>query len=225
MHAIILAAGLGMRMRPLSDALPKPLLRVGGKPLMQYHIEALARAGVSEIVVNHGRMGNRIEAEFGSGATFGVNIRYSPEGDEPLETGGGIRHALPLLGEGPFIAVNGDIWTDYDFAALPASPGGLAHIVLVANPPHHPRGDFVLVDGRARGAGSPRHTYSGIAVYRPQLFVPLPDGERQPLAPLLRGAMAAGRVSGELFCGKWADAGTPERLRALDEALSCSPDS
>jgi len=142
MKAMILAAGRGERMRPLTDQLPKPLLTIDGKPLLQYHIEALAAAGIRELVINHALMGEMIEERFGNGESFKVHISYSAEGDNPLQTGGGIKHALPLLGEAPFIVVNGDIWTDYDFSCLPAVPAGLAHLVLVNNPPHHPHGDF-----------------------------------------------------------------------------------
>ncbi|MEX2524514.1 MAG: nucleotidyltransferase family protein [Gammaproteobacteria bacterium] len=219
MRAMILAAGRGERMRPLTDTTPKPLLEVGGRPLLQHHIEGLARAGITEIVVNTGPLGDQIEARFGDGALFGANIIYSHEGDAPLETGGGIRRALPLLGEGGFLVVNGDIWTDYDFSGLPDAPAGLAHLVLVDNPGHHPEGDFVLEDGRiVREDDRPRRTYSGIGVFRPELFRDEP-ATAFPLAPLLRRAIRRGEVSGEFYPGVWLDIGTPERLAGAESLI------
>jgi MurNAc alpha-1-phosphate uridylyltransferase len=211
MKAMILAAGLGERMRPLTEHRPKPLLEIAGKPLLQYHIEALARASVTELVINHALMGAMIEEYFGKGERFNINIRYSAEGDEPLETAGGIKRALPLLGEAPFIVVNGDIWTDFDFSRLPASPTGLAHLVLVDNPPHHPQGDFQLKDGDLKDRGSKRYTFSGIGVYHPALFKTMTE-EVFPLAPLLKEAMKNDQVTGELHPHLWLDIGTPERL-------------
>lgn len=222
MHAMILAAGLGTRMRPLSEDLPKPLLPVGGKPLLQYLVEALARADAGRIVINHGRMGDKIEAAFGDGEGFGVEILYSAEGPVPLETGGGIRRALPLLGPAPFIVANGDICTDFDFTGLPARPAGLAHIVLVPNPAHHPAGDFCLEGTQVRETGPQRLTYSGIGVFRPELFQDCPAGAF-PLGPLLREAIRRDQVSGEYFSGRWMDVGDPDRLRELDEALRNRP--
>lgn len=217
MKAMLLCAGRGERMRPLTDSLPKPLLSIGGKPIMQYHIEALARAGVRELVINHAIMGEMIEASFKSGEGFGVKICYSAEGNEPLETGGGIRRALPLLGSEPFIVVNGDIYCDYDFSTLPCALADqdLAHLVLVPNPPHHPQGDFSLCEGRVRADDGEKFTYSGIAVFHPGLFSKATKSAF-PLAPLLRRAMAARRVSGELYTGTWLDVGTVERLEAAN---------
>jgi len=217
---MILAAGRGNRMRPLTDHTPKPLLPVAGKPLIQYHIECLASAGVREIVINHAHLGRQIEERIGDGSRFGVAIRYSAEGEgQALETGGGIFKALPLLGPGPFLVVNGDIWTDYAFTDLRLAEGELAHLVLVENPPQHPAGDFGLVDGRVRAEGDPRLTFSGIGLYHPDLFTACTPGAF-PLAPLLRRAMTEDRVSGHLHRGHWFDIGTPELLQALDQWLS-----
>ena len=199
-------------MRPLTEEKPKPLLEIAGKPMLEYHIEALARAGVTEIVINHALMGAMIEAYFGNGERFKVSISYSAEGDEPLETAGGIKRALPLLGDAPFIVVNGDIWTDFDFSRLPGSPAGLAHLVLVNNPPHHPQGDFQLKNGDLKDAGTQRHTYSGIGVYRPALFKTLTEAVF-PLAPLLKEAMKNNQVTGQLHPHVWLDIGTPDRLK------------
>lgn len=211
MKAMILAAGRGERMRPFTDHTPKPLLPVGGKPLLQWHVEALVAAGLCDIVINHAWLGVQIEAALGDGRHLGAVIRYSAEGDTALETGGGIFKALPLLGDAPFVVVNADIMTDYPFARLPANPAGLAHLVLVPNPPHHPRGDFHLSHDQVTAEDEPRLTFSGIGVYHPDLFRGQQPG-RFPLAPLLRQAMAANRVSGELHAGRWVDVGTPERL-------------
>jgi len=217
MKAMILAAGRGERMRPLTDHTPKPLLQAGGRPLIDYHILALAAAGFCDVVINHAHLGTQIEQAVGDGGRFGVNIHYSAEG-EALETGGGIHKALPLLGPGPFVVVNGDIWTDYDFSQLPAEPAGLAHLVLVDNPPHHPRGDFALVGQRVETEGERLLTFSGIGIYRPELFAGCVPG-KFPLAPLLRKAMAEGQVSGEHYRGRWLDIGTPQRLAELDRQL------
>jgi MurNAc alpha-1-phosphate uridylyltransferase len=218
MRAMILAAGLGTRMGGLTAATPKPLLCAGGKPLLQYHLEALARCGVRDVVINHARNGARIEAEFGDGARFGLSIRYSAEGDAPLETAGGVRRALPLLGPAPFLLVNADIWTDFDLGRLTGIAPVAAHIVLVGNPPHHPGGDFGLAGTAVTVDGGPRLTYSGIGVYDPALFADLAPGPA-PLAPLLRAAIQAGRVSGEVHAGHWFDIGTPKRLADLDRFL------
>lgn len=220
MDAMILAAGLGTRMRPLSEDLPKPLLPAGGKPLLQYLVEALARAAVRRIVINHSRLGEKIEAAFGAGDRFGVDIVYSAEGNLPLETGGGIKSALPLVSPEPFIVVNGDIWTDFDYTALPAAPRGLAHIVLVANPAHHPAGDFALSGDLVLEQGERQLTYSGIGVFRAALFEHSPEGPF-PLTPLLREAIRREAVTGEYYGGRWMDVGSPERLRALDSLLNC----
>ena len=220
MKAMILAAGRGVRMRPLTDARPKSLLAVGGKPLIVWQLEKLARAGFGEAVINHAHLGDMIEAALGDGSRFGLSIRYSPEA-EALETAGGIALALPLLGTAPFLVINADIYSDYDFSALARVDlqDRLAHLVLVDNPPQHPRGDFALEAGRVREAGRQLLTFSGIGVYAPRLFGGIPPGAKVPLAPLLRKAMAAERVSGEHFHGSWHDIGTAERLQALDAEL------
>ena len=220
MKAMILAAGRGVRMRPLTDTAPKSLLPVGGKPLIAWHLERLARAGFGEAVINHAHLGHMIEAALGDGSRFGLAIRYSPE-REALETAGGIALALPLLGSEPFLVVNADVYSDYDFAALARLDlrDGLAHLVLVDNPPQHPRGDFALAAGRVRDAGERLLTYSGIGVYAPRLFAGIPREAKVALAPLLRKAIASDRVSGEHYCGRWHDIGTAERLRALDAQL------
>ena len=218
MRAMILAAGRGERMRPLTDQTPKPLLEVGGKPLIQYHIEALRDAGFRELVVNHAHLGNQIVERLGDGAQFGVHIDYSSEPEGALETGGGIKQALPLLGEQPFLVLNGDIWTDYPYQQLYREPEGLAHLVLIDNPPHHPEGDFQLNGRRLTVEGKRKLTFSGIGLYQPDLFADSPDGAF-PLAPLLRGAMQAGQVSGEYFQGRWLDIGTPQRLAELNTEL------
>lgn len=211
---MILAAGRGERMRPLTDTLPKPLLPARGVPLLEHHFAALARAGIAELVINLGWLGERIRAHVGDGSRFGVRVAYSEEGYPPLETGGGIHRALPLLGPEPFWLVNGDVFCAYAFDRRALAPGALAHLVLVPNPAHHPAGDFVLADGRVAESGGERLTYSGIAVLHPGLFAGCQPG-RFPLAPLLRAAMARGAVTGELHTGEWNDVGTPERLAAL----------
>ena len=218
MIAMILAAGRGERMRPLTDNTPKPLLQVGGKSLIQHHVEHLVRAGIKDLVINHAHLGEQIEASLGDGTRFGAVIRYSPEG-AALETGGGIFKALPMLGDTPFLVVNGDIWTDLDFAALTPKDGRLAHLVLVDNPPHNPNGDFALKDGEVTERGRPRHTFSGIGIYHPRLFVGCHPGPF-PLVPLLRHAMTRSLVSGQFHPGRWFDIGTPERLRTLDRMLA-----
>jgi len=244
MKAMILAAGRGERMRPLTDDVPKPLLSVGGRPLIEWHLLALARAGLREIVINHAWLGAQIVAALGDGARFGVSIRYSDEGDTALETGGGIFKALPWLGPGPFVVVNADVWTDFDHARRPVlDDGALAALVLVPNPPQHPQGDFALVPRAATGAAlplpgattaraatlladvvadptaAPRYTFSGIGVYRPEFFAGCMPG-KFPLLPLFRAASAAGRLRGSLYRGQWSDIGTPQRLRELDERLA-----
>jgi MurNAc alpha-1-phosphate uridylyltransferase len=218
MKAMILAAGRGNRMRPLTDHTPKPLLVAGGRPLIQHHLERLAAAGIREIVINHAHLGEQIETRLGDGGQFGVHIRYSVE-PTALETGGGIFNALPLLGPDPFLVINGDIWTDWDPADARLAESDLAHLVLVENPPHHPRGDFCLIDGRVHPDGDPRLTFSGIGLYSPALFEGCRPGAF-PLAPLLRRAMLDGRVGGERHAGHWFDIGTPERLAELDRFLS-----
>ena len=220
MKAMILAAGRGVRMRPLTDTTPKSLLAVGGKPLIVRQLEKLARAGFTEAVINHAHLGEMIEATLGDGSRYGLSIRYSPE-REALETAGGIALALPLLGAEPFLVINADIYSDYDFSALAGLDlqDRLAHLVLVDNPPQHPRGDFALDAGRVREAGERLLTFSGIGVYAPRLFGGIPAKAKVALAPLLRKAMAAERVSGEHYHGRWHDIGTAERLQALDAEL------
>ncbi|KAB0496799.1 N-acetylmuramate alpha-1-phosphate uridylyltransferase MurU [Pseudomonas moorei] len=219
MKAMILAAGKGERMRPLTLTTPKPLIRAGGVPLIEYHLRALAAAGFTEIVINHAWLGQQIEDYLGDGSRYGVHIQYSPEG-EPLETGGGIFRALPLLGDEAFVVVNGDIWTDYDFSVLHQPIAGLAHLVLANNPDHHPAGDFQLIDGQVRDAQPDvaTLTYSGIAVLHPQLFEGCSAGAFK-LAPLLRTAMANGQVSGERLNGQWVDVGTHERLAQAETLI------
>jgi MurNAc alpha-1-phosphate uridylyltransferase len=220
MKAMILAAGKGERMRPLTLHTPKPLVKAAGVPLIEYHLRALHAAGFDELVINHAWLGQQIEDHLGDGQRFGLSIRYSPEG-EPLETGGGIYRALPMLGDEPFLVVNGDVWTDYDFADLRKPITGLAHLVMIDNPDHNPAGDFCLVDGQVREADAvtPRLTYSGIAILHPQLFRTCEVGAFK-LAPLLREAMGQGLVTGEHFRGRWIDVGTHERLAQVEHTLS-----
>ena len=225
MKAMILAAGRGERMRPLTDFTPKPLLPVAGKPLIVWHLERLARAGYREIVINHAHLGDQIEALLGDGEAWGLHLRYSAEPAGALETAGGIANALPLLGEAPFLVVNGDIYCDWDFARAHAfrAPEQLAHLVLVDNPSHHPVGDFTLANGKVGGGdtatGAEKLTFGGIGIYRPELFAAIERGQSAKLAPLLRAAITADRISGEWHGGCWVDVGTPERLAALDDAL------
>ena len=235
MKALILAAGLGERMRPLTNTTPKPLLEVGGKPLIVWHIERLAAAGIRDIVVNTSWLADRFEPALGNGSRWDVHLHYRHEGTTPLETGGGMWNALRLLREGdrdaPFLAVNGDIWCDVDFSALPRSLDGDAHLVLVDNPPQHPAGDFALDDsGRVHSDGPSRLTFAGVGVYHPRLFAgwrdvigDAPGVEAAPprfkLAPLLRAAMSRGAVTGEHHRGAWTDVGTPQRLADLDARL------
>jgi N-acetyl-alpha-D-muramate 1-phosphate uridylyltransferase len=220
MRALIFAAGRGERMQPLTLATPKPLLVAGGKPLIVWHLEALARIGIIDIVINTAHLAAQFPQLLGDGSRYGLRIAYSYEGEAPLETGGGMRRALPLLGAGPFIAVNGDIWCDYDFARLPREPAGDAHLVLVDNPPQHARGDFTLDARGFVGDGeSGRLTFAGIGVYRPAIIA----GETREtfkLAPFLYAAARERRVTGEHHRGAWTDVGTPERLAALDAVLS-----
>ena len=208
-------------MRPLTDTTPKPLLQAGGRCLIEYHIGALVQAGIKQIVINHAWLGKQIEQTLGDGSHYGAVICYSPEEGGGLETGGGVYQALPLLGDAPFIVVNGDIWCDYPLGRLRAKVLGhhLAHLILVGNPDHHPQGDFALQeDGNLSCNAQPRLTFSGIGLYHPELFVQCRAG-RFPLAPLLREAMDRQRVSGEYYQGRWFDAGTVQRLRALDASL------
>ncbi len=213
-RAMLLAAGRGDRMRPLTDQTPKPLLAVRGKSLIVYHLEQLARSGVREVVINLAWLGARIRAALGDGSAFGLSIRYSDEGSRALETGGGIFKALPWLGSEPFLVVNADVYTDFDFGTLQIATDAWAQLLLVPNPAHHPNGDFVLEQGRVVAQGSPRWTYAGIGVYRPELFRGCQPG-RFALLPLLQRAIAARRLQGELYTGQWSDVGTVERLAAL----------
>jgi MurNAc alpha-1-phosphate uridylyltransferase len=218
---MILAAGRGERMRPLTLERPKPLLEAGGAPLIVHHLRALAAAGFDDVVVNLSWLGEQIRAALGDGSRHGVRLHYSEEGPEPLETGGGIFRALPLLGAGPFVVVNGDVWTDIPLERLRdrLQAGDLAHLVLVRNPTHNTRGDFVLERGRIVEVAGERHTFSGVGVYRAELFAGCADGAFK-LAPLLRAAARAGRVSGDMHDGAWLDIGTPARLAELDALLS-----
>lgn len=218
MKAMILAAGRGERMRPHTDHTPKPLLKAGDRRLIEYHLAALVAAGITDIVINHGHFGEQIEHVIGDGGRYGARIRYSAEGPDPLETGGGILHALPLLGAAPFIVVNGDIWTEFPFARLRDPGRDLAYLVLTDNPAHHPHGDFGLAHGRVINDDARRLTFTGIAVYQPALFAHCRPG-RFPLAPLLRETVAQDRVGGEHYRGAWLDIGTPQRLAELDARL------
>ena len=216
MKAMILAAGRGERMRPLTDHTPKPLLLVAGKPIIEHTITQLVAAGFTEIVINHAHLGEQIEAALGNGQALGASICYSPEGEQGLETAGGIINALPLLGDDVFLVVNGDIATDFDFATLKNIPVDLAHLVLVANPKHHTEGDFGLDDtGLVYEYAREQYTFSGIGLYSPKLFHNLPAGSRK-LGPLLRQAIAKQQISGQKFIGFWIDIGTPERLQELN---------
>jgi N-acetyl-alpha-D-muramate 1-phosphate uridylyltransferase len=225
MKAMILAAGRGERMRPLSDSVPKPMLPVAGKPLIAWLIERLAGCGIADIVINVSHLAGLIEDALGDGGSLGVRIVYSRE-RVALETAGGIAAALPLLGGTPFLAINGDVYSDFDFARLApvaarlSRSGDLAHLVLVDNPPHHPRGDFSLDDGVIRNGGASCFTFSGIGVYHPALFEPVTPGARFQLERLLRGPILQGRIRGECYDGLWLDVGTPERLAQLRRLLA-----
>jgi MurNAc alpha-1-phosphate uridylyltransferase len=219
-------------MRPLTDVTPKPLLQVHGKPLIVWHLEKLAALGVNDVVINTSHLAEQFPETLGDGARWGLRIRYAYEGNVPLETGGGMLNALPLLGPEPFIAISGDIWCDADLRVLPTAPGGLIHLLMVDNPPHHPHGDFALADdGRLNNDGEERLTYSGIGVFRPELLLgwqstvdQIAGGDEKPprfkLAPLLRNAIGQGRANGTHFRGRWTDVGTPERLASLGESLA-----
>lgn len=222
MKAMILAAGRGERMRPLTDFTPKPLLKVGAKPLIVWHLERLAQAGFKEVVINHAHLGGQIEQALGNGSLWSMHIQYSPE-QQALETAGGIANALPLLGEQPFLVVNGDIYTEIDFAPLANLANGfspnLAHLLMVDNPPQHPQGDFAIVDGRLSESGAIKLTFSGVGVYHPSLFASVGRGQAAKLAPLLRQAMAKQLATASYYDGVWHDIGTPERLHNLDQQL------
>ena len=228
MKALIFAAGLGERMRPLTDHTPKPLLQAGGKPLIVWHLEKLAAMGIRDVVINISWLAGQFPQMLGDGERWGLRLHWSHEGPAPLETGGGMLHARPLLGEAPFLLVNGDVWTDFDFTRLPAEPAGQAHLVLVDPPAHKTHGDFALDDdGIVRAEGARRLTYAGLGIYRPALLdgwrAVIGDGAGDPprfmLAPLLRARMPEGAITGEYWGGRWTDVGTPERLRQLDAEL------
>lgn len=219
MKAMILAAGRGERMRPLTDHTPKPLLPVAGKPLIEHTINQLVSAGFTDIVINHAHLGQQIEDKLSNGSHLGATISYSPEGDQALETAGGIINALPLLGKEVFLVVNGDIATDFPFAELKKISIDLAHIVLIDNPPHHTQGDFALDNaGNVTENENYRYTFSGIGLYHPDLFSKTPPGKSK-LAPLLREAITAKKITGQHYSGFWMDIGTPERLQELDDRL------
>lgn len=223
MKAMILAAGRGERLRPLTDHCPKPLLEVAGKPLIVHHLERLAAAGVREIVINLSWLGEQIRARLGDGRALGVSIAYSAEPEGALETAGGIVQALPLLGDQAFAVIAGDVLCDFPYQRLQAPTGGdLGHLIMIDNPAHHPGGDFALVDGRLRSAGQPRLTFSGIAVYSPALFAELAPG-RRALRPVFEAAIAANRLSAEHYAGFWSDIGTLERLQAAQQAFRARP--
>jgi MurNAc alpha-1-phosphate uridylyltransferase len=225
MKAMILAAGRGERMRPLTDSTPKPLLKVGGKPLIAWHLENLSQAGIKEVVINHAHLGEQIVNSLGNGQQWGMSIQYSAE-KIALETAGGIANALPLLGDEIFLVVNGDIYTDMDFSAclmqekMMQQQNKLAHLFLVDNPAQHAQGDFALNTGLVEAEGPSKLTFSGVGIYHPHLFVSVEQGQPAKLAPILREAMAQHQVSGEHYRGEWHDIGTPERLAALDTQLS-----
>jgi len=227
MKAMILAAGRGERMRPLTDDCPKPLLAVGGKPLIVWHLERLATAGFREVVINHAHLGSLLEETLGNGSRWGLNIDWSPEPPGALETAGGIANALPLLGIEPFLVINGDIFCDWNFARAAniakQMTTDLAYLVLVPNPPQHPTGDFALGAGRVAAEGHECLTFAGISVYQPRFFAGLTPGQPAKLAPLLRAAMATNQVGGELHAGRWEDIGTPQRLAALNRELHYEP--
>lgn len=229
MRAMILAAGRGERMRPLTDHTPKPLLAVAGKPLIVWHIERLVAAGIRDLVINHAWLGQQIESTLGSGATLGANITYSRESGSALETAGGIAQALSSLGPDPFLVVNGDVWCDWNpaqagtVAARLLEKQAQAWLLLTNNPPHHSNGDFYLLENgkvsHRTQTDIPRYTFTGIGVYQASLFDTISPGERAPLAPVLRQAMEIGAVLGEVHTGRWTDVGTPERLHMLDRQL------
>jgi MurNAc alpha-1-phosphate uridylyltransferase len=215
---MILAAGRGERLRPLTDHTPKPLIEVAGRPIIEWTIESLVASGFTELVINVAHLGQKIINKLGDGGPLGCKISYSEEGEVGLETGGGIHRALPLLGEQPFLVVNGDIATDFPFHTLPTELSGKAHLVLVSNPVHNLKGDFSLTAEAVSSEGSDFHTFSGIGVYHPRLFSKCHAG-KFPLAPLLREAMKEKEVSGVLYSGFWLDVGTVERLKELEQRL------
>ncbi len=219
MQVMILAAGRGERMRPLTDSTPKPLLKAAGKSLIVHTIEQLVCAGLTDLVINHAYLGEQIETALGDGSQFGATIRYSPEGKNGLETAGGIIHALPMMKDAPFLVVNGDIATNFPFATLKNEPVDFAHLVLVPNPEHHKKGDFHIGSQQYLSmTGTQRFTFSGIGLYSPEFFKTAPKNSTK-LAPLLRDAMRENRITGELFEGFWMDIGTPERLQSFEAFL------
>lgn len=217
MKAMILAAGRGERMRPLTDKCPKPLLMAGGTPLIEHHVQKLVRAGITEIVINHAHLGQQIEDYLQDGSAWGASIQYSRE-NTALETGGGIFQALPLLGDAPFLVVNGDVWCELDFRELPKTIAGHAHLVMIDNPEHNPGGDFYYQNGKLTPEQGFKLTYSGIGIYHPLLFANCSVG-KFPLAPLIRQAIIDDLVSATHYSGYWLDVGTPQRLQQLDEHL------
>jgi MurNAc alpha-1-phosphate uridylyltransferase len=219
-HAMILAAGRGQRMSPITDRIPKPLISVRGKSLIAYHLERIANAGIQNVVINHAWLGKQICNYVGDGNRFGLNVEYSAE-QPALETAGGIAKALPLLGKAPFVVINADIWTDFNLSQLPSlREGDVGHLVMVPNPEHNEHGDFSLQNNRiSDGAASERLTFSGISVYRPNFFANVPV-RSEPLAPWLRYWMEQGKVSGQYYQGHWCDVGTPQRLESLEQELS-----
>ncbi len=222
MRAMILAAGRGERMRPLTDHTPKALLEVAGRPLIEHHLYRLAQGGFEEVVINLAHLGGQIRERLGSGEAYGLSIRYSDEGHSALETGGGLFRALPLLGRAPFLALNADIWCERPLRPIELRAGDLAHLILVDNPAHNPQGDFALTGERLRNQGQDRLTFSGIGYYHPELFCTCTPG-RFPLAPLLRAAAQRDRAGGEHYAGPWSDIGTPQRLEALNRQYSRLP--
>jgi N-acetyl-alpha-D-muramate 1-phosphate uridylyltransferase len=223
MKAMVLAAGRGERLRPLTDRIPKPLIEVGGKPLLAWHLQHIAAAGVREVVINVAYLGAEIVQQFGDGDRYGLRIQWSQE-PEPLETAGGLAYARELLGASPFLLVNADIWCDFDLARLAQHrlEGRVAHLVLIPNPPHNSKGDFSLRDGYVGNEAAPRYTYAGIAVISPQLVAGVHPGTRAPLAPYLREAAGRGAITGEVHAGEWHDAGTAERLATLQRRKTTS---
>ena len=217
---MILAAGRGERMRPLTDVTPKPLLQAGSHRLIEYHLINLAEAGFTDVVINVAWLGQQIIDEIGNGEKYNINITYSNEGDQALETGGGIYNALPLLGDEPFLVINGDVWTDYPFEKLRSFPlKDKAHLILINNPEHNPAGDFALSNGRLLNDENNRFTFSGIGIYSKEFFTTSSDG-KYPLAPMIRQYIDSNEISGEVYDGRWIDIGTPQRLESLIELLS-----
>jgi MurNAc alpha-1-phosphate uridylyltransferase len=218
MKAMILAAGFGSRLRPLTETIPKPLLKVGGKPLLQYHLERLAAAGITDIIINTSWLAELIEDYFGDGSDFGVKIQWSRE-EQPLETGGGIARALPLLGREPFLLINGDVWTDFPLHSVSLDKGMDAHLVMVTNPEHHPEGDFAVANNLVSYDVGSKYTFSGISLFRPQLFAGYEE-DCFPLRDVMRPAILSGNVSGEVYTGDWWDIGTVDRLSRLNKQLN-----